>query len=50
MSVPRASKYATCFANYTTSWEISAIWLASSSGISAKFEIPTCENYRPFFG
>ena len=35
---------------YTTNWEISVIWLAKSSGISALFEIPTCENYKPFMG
>lgn len=31
---------------YTSTWEISEIWLAESSGISAKFQIPACENYR----
>ena len=35
---------------YTTTWKISAIWLAQSSGISAQFEILTCENYKPFAG
>ena len=35
---------------YTTTWEISAIWLAYSSGILTLFEIPTCENYKPFAG
>ena len=35
---------------YTTTWEISAIWLAQSSGISALFEIPTCENYKTIAG
>ena len=34
---------------YTTTTEISAIWLARS-GISAQFEIPTYENYKPFGG
>ena len=29
---------------------MSAIWLAWNSGISAYFEIPTCENYTPFVG
>ena len=33
------------FSVYTTTWEISAIWLAESRGISASFEIPTCKNY-----
>ena len=34
---------------YTTTWEISEIWLAKSSGISAYFEIPTRENlYKTF--
>ena len=27
-----------------------AIWLAQSSGISAEFEIPTCENYKTIVG
>ena len=35
---------------YTTTWKISAIWLAWSSGISAYFEIPMCENFKPFAG
>ena len=35
---------------YTTIWKITAIWLAESSGISAYFEIPTCENYKPSAG
>ena len=35
---------------YITTWEISLIWLAYSSGISAKFEIPACENYKSFAG
>ena len=30
---------------FSTTWEISAIWLAESRGISALFEVPTCENY-----
>ena len=30
---------------HTTSWEISAILLAESRGISALFEIPTFKNY-----
>ena len=33
---------------YTTTWEISLIWLAKSSVISAEVEIPTCENYKTF--
>ena len=36
--------------HYTTTWEISTIWLAERSGISASFEIPTCENYKPLAG
>ena len=35
---------------YAATWKISTIWLAQSSGISAQFEIPTCENYKPFAG
>ena len=33
------------FCHYTTTWEISAIWLAESRCISAQFETPTCKNY-----
>ena len=43
--------YKSCYyLYYTTTGEISAILLAWSSGISASFEIPTCENYKPFAG
>ena len=30
---------------YTTGWQISKMWLAKASSISAKFEILTCKNY-----
>ena len=44
-------RYTCNFHDYTNTWEIrSAIWSAYSSGISAKFEILTYENYKPFAG
>lgn len=39
-------KNITFYYYYSTSTiDISAIWLAESTGISAEFEIPTCANY-----
>ena len=39
------AKFQHLYSNY---WKISVIWLAESSRISAKIEIPTCENYSHY--